>query len=509
MKRMRAQNGQALVLVTIAAMALFGMMGLAVDVGWAFYSRKAAQSAADAAALAAAQATLHQIGQGSYFGCGLNVVCQPRTPCASQVPRPPANAMDNGCLYAERNGFTNGGRQTVTLESGTSVPPPLAPGVNSSYWVTARVAQNIPQMFSAVFGRSSAVGTSATAAIVELSIYGSLMLLNRETDCMPMEGGQNTCGVNLLVSSNDNQGQPALQADGGIYMASTKNGRQPDGRYAGENTGGGTIKSPYTYIQGDGSYKLGGSARWIETPTNGTNPNLFLDPMRGKGQPKAPTGLTDRPVPGGTITGSDDPGNPLVLQPGNYFATNAAGTAATGDPISIEGNVRFGGNGSGFGEYVIFGGARISKQSTMVTFEPGMYVFAGTKSGPLFSITSNASVGDLTSGFGPNSDAGELFLFTDAQYRGQGGPLQVPAMVQPIASQLKQGTSGFQTGNAIVNLNLHGLNRTSPQLPQSLKAFSPVMIWQDQANSVVKYTRQRRNRYELRESYRLSQYGSG
>lgn len=492
MKTRRAQVGQAIVMVTVMCMALFGILGLAVDVGWAFFSKKAAQAATDAAAMAAAQATLYQIGQGNSFRCGVDVVCQPEKPCASQTPRPPASPIDNGCLYAERNGFRHGGsgNQVVTMESGTSVPPPLAPGVNAKYWVTARAGQNIPRLFSVMLGGPGTTGTSATAAIVDMSVYGSLMLLNRETDCLPMEGpGHDVCGVNLLVSSNDNQGHPALEADGGIFMASTKDGRQADGRYAGENTGGGTVKAPFTYIQGEGGYKVGGSARWVEIPGNKANPNLFLDPMRGKGQPPAPAGLVDRPVPGGAIVGSTDPANPVVLQPGNYFATNADGTAATGNPISIEGNVRFAAAGAGFGQYVLFGGVRISKQATTVTFEPGMYVFAGVRSGPLFSVTSNASLRDLTSGFAANTDAGELFVFTDANYKGQSGSLEIPAMVRPIAAELKQGTAGFQAGsNADVYLNLHGLNRRSSQLPEGLKDFSPVMIWQDQANSTVKYT---------------------
>ncbi len=45
-------RGQALVMVALGSLALFAMMGLAVDFGWSFYVRKQARSAADAAALA-------------------------------------------------------------------------------------------------------------------------------------------------------------------------------------------------------------------------------------------------------------------------------------------------------------------------------------------------------------------------------------------------------------------------------------------------------------------------
>jgi hypothetical protein len=306
-----------------------------------------------------------------------------------------------------------------------------------------------------------------------------------------MEGvNSSTCGVNLLVSANDNQGQYALRADGGILMASQKRGTDPDGRYAGENSGGGTVFAPATYIRGMGRHSLTGSSQWIQTPQNSTNDDWFGDPFRGKGQPKAPVGLQNRPITGGQIVGSSDPGNPLVLQPGNYYAVDSNGIA-TGDQIDIRGYVKFGGNAS-FNEFVIFGGVRMSQPGTNATFSPGMYVLAGVRPanantpGILFDLGSNATLQDLTAGYGENADAGEIFVFTDPNYRGQGGALQVPAAVAPVAPLLKQGTTGFQVGNnASPTINLHGLNRD--QVPGHLKDFAPVVIWQDQANSVVKY----------------------
>ncbi|MCL5742819.1 MAG: pilus assembly protein TadG-related protein [Acidobacteria bacterium] len=496
MKRdFRERKGQALIMVTLASFALCGVMGLAVDLGWSQFVRKSAQTAADAAAMAAAHAALVDIGQGSLPACGVNVACQDPAPCATPVSNPPQTALDHGCLYAQQNGFqVNGvsGRQNVMVAGGTTSPPPTVPGVASDYWVTATVSEVVPQLFASLMSRNGMVAARATAAIVQMSIYGSLILLNHEQDCLPMESPtKNTCGVNLLVSANDNQGQYALKADGGIYLGSQKDGRSSDGRYAGENTGGGTIRAPFTYIRGSGSYKLSGSSTWSQTPTNGALNNYFDDPMAGKGQPKAPAGLTDRPVSGGTIVGSSDPANPRLMPAGNYFATatDSNGVAyATGDPLDISGYVRFGGDASGFSSFVFFGGVRISHQGTTVTFEPGMYVVAGVKSGALFSMTSNASLTDLTTGTGQNTDAGEIFIFTDTNYRGQGQALQIPTLVQPIASQLKQGTVGFQAGNnSSAAINLHGLNNGSPALPPQLKAFAPVLMWQDQANSVLKY----------------------
>ena len=54
-RRKKTSGGQAIVMVTLSLMAMTGMMGLAVDLGWSFFVKKEAQAAADGAALAAVQ----------------------------------------------------------------------------------------------------------------------------------------------------------------------------------------------------------------------------------------------------------------------------------------------------------------------------------------------------------------------------------------------------------------------------------------------------------------------
>src|SRR5258708_26813002 len=51
--RAGAQSGQAIVVVALLILVLFGMLGLAVDSGRAYVDRRDQQSAVDAAALAA------------------------------------------------------------------------------------------------------------------------------------------------------------------------------------------------------------------------------------------------------------------------------------------------------------------------------------------------------------------------------------------------------------------------------------------------------------------------
>ena len=289
MKRPASQRGQVLLMVTLSVVAMFGMMALAVDVGWGNYVRRNAQKAADAAALAGAYRVFRQVGEEITIPCTGETVCQETAPCPTQLPSQPSNSIEASCLYAKTNGFEHQGKnglQVLTVAASNTSPPPTAPGVTSIYWVTVTANETLPQIWGSFVSnfllRSSA---RATAAVVDADVTASLVLLNRENDCIPMESQQNlTCGVDLLVSANDNQGMPALLAEGGIFLASNKHGVTPDGRFAGENTGGGTIKAPFTRIRGQGWYTTSNNAQWIETPTNRDN-RAALDPMRGKGQP--------------------------------------------------------------------------------------------------------------------------------------------------------------------------------------------------------------------------------
>jgi hypothetical protein len=500
MKRPSSQRGQVLLMVTLSLLAMFGMMALAVDLGWGNYVKRSAQKAADAAALAGAYRVFRQVGEEFTIPCTGETACQETAPCAVQLPSQPTNSIEAACLYAKTNGFEHqgkNGRQALTVAANNTSPPPTAAGVSVHYWVTVTADESLPQFWGGFLSNNMLLSRArATAAVVDADVTASLVLLNRENDCIPMESQQQlTCGVDLLVSANDNQGMPAVLADGGISLASNKHGNTADGRYAGENTGGGTIKAPFTRIRGQGWFTLSNNAQWIETPTNHDN-RAALDPMRGKGQPPPPTGLPDQPVPGGTIVGSNDPDNPTILTPGNYYATavdNKGVTYATGNPITFSGHVKFSNEGTGWGDWVIFGGFNNQSAGTVVSFDAGRYIFAGAKPknngdpAPLFSVASNMTLNDPN--YDNTSSAGELFVFTDTNYRGQTRNLEIPALVAPIASQLKQGNAGFQSGNnAQVSMTLHGLNRNSPNLPADLRKFSEILMWQDQTNSVVRYT---------------------
>ncbi|MEN6608013.1 MAG: pilus assembly protein TadG-related protein [Bryobacteraceae bacterium] len=527
--RRRHQRGQVLIMVTLVLISMCGVLGLAVDLGWSYFTKKSAQAAADAAALAAVQAAMASVPVVGPYTCDQVTCVATPTPCSSIGS---GSNLYKGCQYALQNGFAAGGkdgRQNVMIQSGVSSPPPTAPGVQTYYWVTVRTYEAIPQLFSSVLGNTmGAVSARATAGLVLSSGMGALILLNRQNDCMPLENGaQLQCGVDLLVQANDNAGMYALQSDGGILLASTANG-SGNGRYAGENQGGGTVKAPFTYIRETGSYYTGGSSSWNETPLNGrADGDAFRDPMRGKYQPPPPAAnkvvepaAYPQGVVGGIITGSNDVNNPLVLLPGAYYASaensKTGEIYATGEPIQISGAVEFSSGSSDFAEYVFFGGISAVQQgqgATSFRFSPGRYVFAGSTPqpngtpNPVFDITTNLTMTDGTPAFqsntGENSSPGEIFIFTDTNYVGwdwttnSAVALQVPSMLTQdrggslgsVADQLEFGISGFQAGNNTdVVVNLHGINPDNSAVPGNLAAFeAPILLWQDQNNSVIKY----------------------
>jgi Flp pilus assembly protein TadG len=520
-------------MATLALFAMCGLMGLAVDLGWSYFTEKAAQRAADAAALAAVKAAFSTLTQSGPFACTSNpcspnaacMVCQATpTPCSSIAA---GSNLYNGCQYAAQNGFTSGSnpRQEVRLSADNTSPFVTRTGnVVVHYWTTATVVETIPQLFSAIFGNGTGtVAASATAAIVDITVPGTLILLNRRGDRTAMSsvpGGQTQFGVNLLVQANDNQGQYALQTAGGIRMASDCGPSTPwnattcsnggnQNFWAGENQGGGTVSAAQTLIRLQGWYHLAGSSQWIPQPTNGTSSG-FGDPMAGKGQPppNLPSQSWNNPIPvlGGVIAGGICPGG--ICQPGQYFATrmqscgqNCQQEVASGAPLEVSGNITFASGPSGFGNYAFYGGMRkASGGATTITFQPGIYTFAGALMGQnspgiLLDTSTNMTLRDNTISTGQNADAGALFIFTNGNYTDANGQPRLPepnhvawSRASGLVNDLKYGTVNIQAGNNSTYINLHGLNPSHASIQGTpLETFAPTLFWWDQGNSSVEH----------------------
>jgi hypothetical protein len=483
------QRGQALLMVTMVLFAMLGMIGLVVDLGWMYYTKKSAQSAADAAALAAVQ-------QGDINGpfTGNWYISQDVTACTNPVPVPPSTNIEFGCLYAQRNGFVAADMQNVTLASGASAldgdgrpvftSPPTAPNVRAYYWVTARVSQGVPQLFSSIL--SNTLGTSAaraTAALVNMPVSGSLYALNREHDVAPF----NKSGTGIDLRGG---GGGFIRTAGGIFVASGASGKP---NYAVDSNGSYTVEAPFVAFRDTG---LPAPGRMLaSTPVQlgmeeGAN---FQDPMSYKGgQPPAPTLNPndlryDHGIIGGVVNASCD----KPLAPGYYYATTIVNgqPVATGQPVTFTGCPVFGGGDTTFSDFVFFGGVNFPVSPT---FGPGKYLFAGalSDSTPIISQGNNVTVtanypGATTGNWVPpdsTTNAGVILIFSNGTYPG----LQVPYPVQAIQPDLGFGNINMQMGNN-AQLELHGLNSYSPYLPANLLDYTPIVFWQDQRNSTIKY----------------------
>jgi hypothetical protein len=486
---LRSESGQAILLTTLSLVFICGMVGLVVDLGWGHYTHRVTQAAADAAALAAASKALADVGQTGTPTCAINVQCQELAPC------PGSGNLESGCQYAGQNGITQGGaggRQSVQLAAGTTATAPNVPNVPGlAYWTQAVTTQTTPQLFSAVLGNPYlTVAARATGAVYPMSVTPSVYLLNRSSDCFVSALGIGlVCGQDFLAAIG-----AVVNAGGGIYMASSNpsNTALPNVA-AGTIIGTAQVTSPFTYLMGQGGISTLGTSSWTRAPRNGfPDGENFRDPMRGKGQPAPPSGLADVPVPGGVIVGGLF-GSTRSLAPGNYYATDLDGHA-TGLPVTVAGNVAFTDGGSppcnGFCNYVFFGGLVTGALST-TTFSPGRYIFAGAQPidgapGVGLTLGANSTVKDLTplvAGKATgNSDAGEIFVFTNKDYPG----LQLPLAIQSSGLSFPQVRAGFQGGLGLT-VTLHGLNASQASVPSELKRFAPVLMWQDQANTTLRY----------------------
>ncbi len=487
--RYRGRRGQVIVMVTFALVLLCGMLGLVVDLGWAYFAKRSAQSAADVAALAAVKMVFSGSGAAADTACNFgNITCAP-TPVAC----PATGNLQSACLYAAQQGYSNQGRTTVTVQASDRVTsptvagcdpvahqPPTAPCVDAYYWITVRITERLPQLFSAVMGNKEAtVAVRSTAAVVKTAGAGQLRLLNRENDPWGLGNPGNVL---------HNNGGPNLFVPGGVQIASAANGTGDSAAaFLGGNS---TVESPFTSIRSGGQYNLQGNAAWVATPASAPDGPQFKDPFSDRGQqpPILPGPHTPHPAVGGVIDHTVCPGG--ICGEGIYYATGpqpgctkSCAIVPNGGPLYISTDVSF--SSSNFGQYVFFGGLQVRQKH--VIFGPGEYVLAGTR-GPdtLLLDIDNKSLIEGGSG----NDAGRIFILTDSQYPG------LESRVNTVGTRYWPGPdnsltfamTSIKTGNsADSRISLYGLSTRNGTLPSDLEPFTPVLFWQDQRNSYVQY----------------------
>jgi len=555
-RRKQISGGQAIVMVSLSLFAMSGMMGLAVDLGWSYFVRHEAQTAADGAAIAAVQAAYnYQQAHTPITDCssapGLD--CGGPRNCSSFAS---TSYLSYGCKYASMNGFdsTTNTRQVITAEAnvGTAGMPndpfghslgcgtaPCMQPANVEYWVTYRATQTVPQLFSALLGKTNAtVAAISTGAISAFGIIGGAYATNQAGDC-----GEEGCGVDLHFEGSGTASR--LTAPNGIYLGSICDGTLRVGcaafngdATAGTKTGNCISTSAPCYaidadsnttgiqvhtgspIQMAGAFNPSSHITFspsnpiIHSPISGA----LQDPTQGLKQPPvAPNvvgGMQGCGINGDTITGTSGNSAPLVIGPYNYYGyTPKAGNpdTITGNQIKISGNVTFAANGvcqgghitgagatqtsSSFPTYIFYGGL-MDGAAANIKFGPGQYVVAGTQNNVLVDFNS--------SNISSTGNGGNMFIFTAPTNGGTGETGASGSGYPGLETQInfmKTQQANFATMVGTLNqggdihfespdtntLNLNGTNKISGNVPANLTAWDGILFWVDRRNSLVPY----------------------
>jgi Flp pilus assembly protein TadG len=402
-----AEEGQALLMVTLGISFLLGVLGLVVDVGYGYYVKQVAQAAADSAVLAAVAAAAPSSG-----ACGTAVLCNSTpTNCSANPTNPPATNFDSACLYAKANGFTNSSAQTVTISSGTGTPP-SAPGVSTTYWVTVTASQQQYLGFLSALGlHGGLIAAQATGAVNAAAGAGGCIYVLDPT------------GSALNVSGSAN-----ISSDCGIYVDSSASN-------AFVSSGG--AKTTASAVDIVGNVNISGGSTVTPTPTTGVSP--VADPLANLPPPvfsgchggigksiSATTATLSPDVYCGGITVSG--GAHVTFNPGQYIL-NGGGLNVSGNSIVSGAGVFFYNTSYGysFGPIIISGGTGVTLTAPA----------SGTYQGILFfqDRTIFASAASTFSGGSLANVSGTIYLPT-AQLYFSGGASTSPLTMALVCKEL-------------------------------------------------------------------------
>ncbi len=303
-------------MMTLSLTVILGMLGLAVDVGWAYYRQQAAQAAADAAAVAAARAAVTFAAGGS-MSCGSTVSCYATANnCPSTAPGSASSSFNAACMLASANGFTTSGIDTVSVQAGTSSPVPTVSGPAPAYWVVVRVNEALPALFGAAFARGGLSPGAVSTAGAFVSASPCLLTLGTG-------GGSGITAAGTSITTNNCD----VDVDSNLTMAggsiSTGTGHT---RVVGSNTSAGTTFTPAVLT---GQPVVADPFAAMQPPTVGACTDGGGVSFAGG------TNTISQGVYCHTISGA---GGTLTLNPGLYILENGisiAGTTIVANGVTI------------------------------------------------------------------------------------------------------------------------------------------------------------------------------
>jgi len=300
----------------------FGLIGLVVDIGWAYWRREAcataANSAAFAAIAAASSATNQSCGTGTtYWDCSTYS-------CPASPQLPVSNNLGNGCMYAKQNGFLNTGRQSVSLQGGTTSVP--VSGVSPAYWVSATATERIPTLFSAALGQNwTQVSVQSVAAIFKGTAGGCVYVLDPSASgAWTQSGGNFGTGCGIYINSSSGS---ALTMSGGNLVVGSGNNISIVGA---KLQSGGT-----TTFTGGGSLKTGQTA--VANPISGLTAPTPAGSCTANPNYSGGVGQNNITIPSGTYCGIGISGGTGLVLSGTYIIKTGSFSVSGGNITTAAG----------------------------------------------------------------------------------------------------------------------------------------------------------------------------
>lgn len=456
----RSETGQVLVTTLLAMPFIFGILGLAIDVGYLEHIKRQMQTAADSAALAGA-------AEIPYIGTDAGVTITSAAQASAQSNGYPALAVtvNNPPLLGPHTGSS-----TCAVGNGT-VP---------SCYVEVIIAQSEPTFFTAVFGlksvmvRARAVAdvTSAQACIYALDPSGTGLRLDG-TDTLTTSCGVviDSTGNRAFVAHGTNTINTRFLAVAGGEQVDSNNNINPSAV-----TGVAPSPDPLSYLTPPAvSTACTPSGAALNLTSSGTYSTATCQNVTISGSNLAITlsaGNWGSVSIGGT-------GNTVTLGSGQYGAVsvNSSGsvTFSAGQYASITGS----GSATetfGSGTYVIASG-NFSPDSAASSGGSGVTFYLGPNAGTL-----NFNAGTSSNYTAPTSGpyAGILFYQDPGDTNGVGMNGNSTAVVTggiycPTATITLDGANSLSAYNVVVayDIRLNGNNAIGDNY-SSLSGNSPI-----------------------------------
>ncbi|MGQ9573101.1 MAG: pilus assembly protein TadG-related protein [Dehalococcoidia bacterium] len=318
----RCERGQGLILSAFAMAALLGIAALVVDVGYVYQTRRDAQKAADAAALAGAGFLLEGAS--------------------------PSQAIAAAQEWAEKNGYNDSDDTSVTV----NIPPTSGPHSGDSRFVEVIIERDVDAFFARVLGVNTwNAHQRAVAGITSAPRAYSIITLNpTASNALELSGNVRITINGAGMFDNSAHASSAFYANGNV-----------------------SVNTEVNHVVG--GWRLIGNVH-IEPPPS--NAGHIEDPLADLPVPTPPTGPV-RTCPNLSGNGS------YTFQPGVYNCTiNPNGnwnlTFQPGD-YHITGGIVFNGNlNATFGEglYVLGGqGLKVTGNADITGLGVTFYIDQG------------------------------------------------------------------------------------------------------------------------------------